>query len=505
MAGGKETPRQRMIGILYLVLLGLIALNVPESLLDAFKNIKDSLDQSRTNVSTSLQTTYAAFEAKKKDQPEKAAALEAQARKASAVTGDLDKYITNLRTYLVAQGGGVNPTINDVSGRDNLDIAPHVMIDGKRADTLREKVENTRKQLLAILGPKLSKDVNFSLSATDPTPRAGETRKNWQEAYFGEGIPLGAVLTTLAKVQADNKNAENEVVKKILGQIDVAQVTLNSFQAVSVPNSNYVLAGQPYTAQIYLSAYDKNSNPTIVVDGQPVHATNGVGTYTTTASGEGMHTWTGTLSVKQVDGPPKSYPISGQYMVAKPSAVVSPDKMNVFYIGVPNPVSVSAPGVSKDKINVSMTGGSISGSGGHYTVNVRSAGMAKVTVTGEKGMVLGATEFRVKRIPDPKPQFAGKSGGNTSAANIKAQDKVFAKLDNFDFDAKFNVTRFTLLVIKPRQDPLIMSAQGSELNSQMKAAINSIGPGATIVFKDIVAVGPDGTQRGLDPIVLSAN
>jgi gliding motility-associated protein GldM len=505
MAGGKETPRQRMIGIMYLVLLGLIALNVPESLLDAFKNIKDSLDQSTRNVNTSLQTSYDAFIATKmKEQPEKAALLKGQADKARAISDDLDKYIQNLRAYLVHLGGDINPTINDVANRDNLDIAPHVMIDGKRADTLREKIENTRKQLIDLLG-KDGKDVNFSLNVTDPTPRAGETKKNWQEAYFGEGIPLGAVLTTLAKVQADNKNAENEVVKRILGKIDVAQVTLNQFQAVAVPNSNYVLAGQPYTAQIYLSAYDKNSNPTIVVDGQPVHASNGVGTYSTTASGEGMHTWTGTLSVKKVEGGTQDYKISGQYMVAKPSAVVSPDKMNVFYIGVPNPVSVSAPGVAKDKINVSMTGGSISGSGGHYTVNVKSAGMAKVTVTGEKGMVLGATEFRVKRIPDPKPQFAGKSGGNTSAANIKAQDKLFAKLDNFDFDAKFNVTRFTLLVVKPRQDPLIMSATGSELTSQMRSAINSIGPGSTIVFKDIVAVGPDGTQRGLDPIVLSAN
>ena len=113
--------------------------------------------------------------------------------------------------------------------------------------------------------------------------------------------------------------------------------------------------------------------------------------------------------------------------------------------------------------------------------------------------------FRVKRIPDPKPQFAGKSGGNTSAANIRAQDRLFAKLDNFDFDAKFNVTRFTMLVAKPRQDVIILSATGNELTGSMKALINTVSPGTTVVFKDIIAVGPDGTQRGLDPIVLSAN
>jgi len=192
--------------------------------------------------------------------------------------------------------------------------------------------------------------------------------------------------------------------------------------------------------------------------------------------------------------------------VAKPSAVVSPDKMNVLYIGVPNPLSVSAPGVPKESMKVSMSGGSISGSGGHYTATVSSIGTAKVTVFGDKGMVLGTSDFRVKRIPDPKPQFAGRSGGNTSAANLRAQDRVFAKLENFDFDAKFNVTRFTLLVVKPRQDAIIMSSSGGgELTSAMRSAMNTVTPGTTVVFKDIVAVGPDGTPRGLDPIVLSAN
>ncbi|WP_419700890.1 gliding motility protein GldM [Mucilaginibacter sp. NFX135] len=500
MAGGKETPRQRMIGILYLVLLGLIALNVPDSLLDAFKNITSSLDQSRKNVTTSLQSTYSAFEATKgKEQPEKARQLETQAKEASKAADELNGYIEELKAELIKRGGNINTETGDVDARESLDISPEVMINAKKADVLKEKIEATRARLLQILG-KDAAGVNFSLNAIDPG------KKSWQQAYFGDGIPLGAALTTLAKIQADNKNAENEVVKKILGKIDQAQVTLNQFKAVAVAPSSYVLAGQQYKAEIYLTAYDQNSNPAITVGGSAIPTANGVGTYTTTASGEGLHTWTGSLSVKQVEGPPKVYPISATYMVAKPSAVVSPDKMNVLYIGVSNPLSVSAPGVPTSSINISIPGASVSGSGGHYTARVSSVGEVKATVTGEKGMVLGTSVFRVKRIPDPKPQFAGKSGGNTSAANLRAQDRVFAKLENFDFDAKFNVTRFTLLVVKPRQDAIIYSSSGGgELTSAMRAAMNTVTPGTTVVFKDIVAVGPDGTPRGLDPIVISAN
>ncbi|UOE50214.1 gliding motility protein GldM [Mucilaginibacter sp. SMC90] len=505
MAGGKETPRQRMIGILYLVLLGLIALNVPDSLLDAFKNITNSLDASTKNVDTGLQATYSAFEASKlKEQPERAKLILDKAKHASAIAAELNTYIEELKAKLIAEGGGINKEIDDVDGRDNLDISPRIMINQRNGEKLKAKIDETREKLLEALG-KDSVGVQFSLNTTAPKPH-GDVKKSWQEANFGDGIPLGATLTTLAKIQTDNKNAENEVVKKILGKIDQAQVTLNQFKAVVVPSSNYVIAGQPYKAEIYLSAYDQNSNPSITVGGASIPTSNGVGTYTTTASGEGMHTWTGQLLVKQVDGPPKPYPISGSYMVARPSAVISPDKMNVLYIGVPNPISVSAPGVAAGDLNVHFSGaGSLSGSGGHYTATVSSIGKATISVSGAKGAALGSTEFRIKRIPDPKPQFAGKSGGNTSSANIKAQDRLFAQLDNFDFDAKFNVTHFTMLVVKPRQDAIILSGSGGDLTSAMHSALNTVTPGTTVIFKDIIAVGPDHSPRSLDPIVLSAN
>jgi gliding motility-associated protein GldM len=506
MAGGKETPRQRMIGILYLVLLGLIALNVPDSLLDSFRNITNSLDQSTKNVSTSLDGTYKTFEATKlKEQPEKAQLLLDRARKASKVADDLNSYIEQLKAELIKEGGGFNESIGDVDARDNLDISPRIMITNKKADVLKEKILATRANLIALLDKKDQAGANFSLNANPPVQKKGTPDKTWEEAYFGDGIPLGATLTTLAKVQADNKNAESEVVKKILGKIDQAQVTLDQFVPVIAAPSSYIIQGQPYTAKIYLTAYDSHSNPTITVGGSTVPTSGGVGTFTTTASGEGLHTISGNLSVKQVDGPNKTYPFTTTYTVARPSAVVSADKMNVFYIGVPNPVSVSAPGVPKESIHVSMEGGEISGSGGQYVVNVKSIGTAKITITGDKGLVLGTANFRTKRIPPPKAIFAGKSSGSTSAANLKAQDRIFARLDGFDFDAKFNVTHFTLVIAKPRQDVIIKTGSGNVLSADMHAVLNTVTPGSTVVFRDITAVGPDGVQQEIDAIVFSVN
>jgi gliding motility-associated protein GldM len=515
MAGGKQTPRQRMMGILYLVLLGLIALDVPDSLLDAFKNISDSLNASKVNVQTGIDNTFSAFEKTKlKNEPERAKEPYGRAKLAQKYADDLNTYVESLKTELKNATGGVDPATNDYKHREDLDASVYMMVEpGKKAYDLRKKIDITREKLLGLLKADERKGVNLALQATDPQKVTGFPNKSWEEANFGEGMPMGAAMTSFIKIQADIKNSENEVVKKILGEVDMAVVNLDQFNAVAVAPSSYVLVGQPYTAEVFLTASDSKSTPEISVDGSRLPTEAGKGKYSGSTGTEGIHTWTGTVNVKQADGTFKQYKTTPQtYQVAKPSAVVSPDKMLVLYIGVPNPVSVSAPGIAKEKLKVNISSGSLSGADGHYTAQVTTAGTATVTVSGTIGeganaktMTLGSTEFRVKRIPDPKAQFAGKGGGSMSTANIKAQDAIFAKLEGFEFDAKFNVTRYTLLIAKPRQDPITFNGSGNELTAEMHKAMSSITPGTIVVFESIIAVGPDGTQRGLDNIAISAN
>ncbi|HEY1008198.1 MAG TPA: GldM family protein, partial [Sphingobacteriaceae bacterium] len=272
---------------------------------------------------------------------------------------------------------------------------------------------------------------------------------------------------------------------------------------------SYVIQGQPYTAEVFLTAYDSKANPEITINGSRLQVNDGRGRYSVNTNKEGIFSWVGTIRVRQTDGQVKEYRTAEQkYQVARPSAVVSPDKMNVFYIGVPNPVSVSAPGIPKENLRVSMTGGRITGANGKYTVLVSAAGQAKVNVAAEingKVQTIGTTEFRVKRIPDPVAKFGGKTGGTLSSVAIKSQNNVFAVLEGFDFDAKFEVTRFSLIIARPRADAVVLQTNGNSLSGAMKSAIASIGPGARVIFDNIVAVGPDGTQRQLNSIALTAN
>ena len=510
MAGGKQTPRQKMIGILYLVLLGLVALNVSDSILEAFKNLTDSLNTSTLNVQSGVDATYASFEATKlKDEPARAKPIYDRAKKASSYTDELNNYVADLKKLFETEGGGYNEATGDINKRDNLDISPRLMINQTRGRALKNKINDTRKKLLELLDAKERQGINLSLQAVDPPDRAGVNR-TWEQSNFGDGIPLTAAITALAKIQADTKNAESEIVKRILGKMDQAVVNLDQFSAVVVAPTSYLIQGQPYTAEVFLTASDSKSSPDISVGGSRLSIKDGKGTYTVGTNKEGIFSWSGTVRVKQTDGSIKTYttPIQ-KYQVSRPSAVVSPDKMNVFYVGVPNPVSVSAPGIPKENLAVSMSGGSISGSNGKYTVNVSSPGTtARVNVSANingKTQNVGSTDFRVKRIPDPIAKFAGKTGGSMSSVVIKSQNALFAILENFDFDAKFKVTRFSLVIAKPRSDVVALQANGNSFSAQMQAAIGAITPGTRVIFDDIVAVGPDGTQRQLGGMVFKAN
>jgi len=511
MAGGKQTPRQRMINILYLVLLGLIALNVPESLLDSFKKIGDSLATSTSNVQNGIAANYAAFQKHIAEEPARAKPIYDKAKQASALADKLYKEVEDLKTKLVTSTGGISDQTHDYAGRDNMEESERLMIKDGNGEKLRKDINDTRTQLLAILDPKDTVGMHLSLDASDPIPAPGSPdKKSWEEGYFGANIPVAAVMTTLIKIQSDARNDEAAVTKKLLSKFDVAVVTLNTFEGVAVAPTSYIIAGQPYTAQVFLTAYDNQSNPVITINGSTIPTSAGKGTYTVSTGKEGVFTYSGDIAVKGPDGL-KHYKLPTQtYQVAKPSAVVSPDKMNVLYMGVDNPLSVSAPGVPVDKLHVSISGGggSLSGSNGHYEAKVSSIGDATVTISAEiekgKTTALGSTKFRVKRIPDPKAQFAGKSGGSTSAVNLRAQDKLFAHLDNFEFEAKFIVKSFKMIVAKPHQDGVISSSNSADLSAAQKAALATITPGTTIYFDDIIAVGPDGAQRPLDPIIFKA-
>lgn len=508
MAGGKETTRQRMINIMYLVLLAMLALNVSDTILDAFKNINDSLDTSKNNVNTSINQLFSAFEnSKLKEEPARAQPIYDKAKQAQKAADDLNNYIESIKKEFTQAGDGIDPETDDLVNRSNQDIAQNIMINQKKADELKKRINATREKLISLLDPADRANVSFSLEAKDP---ARKRKGNWQETYFGEGTPLTAAMTILTKLQTDTKNAEAEVVKKLFGNMDKAQVNLDQFAAVAVAPTSYVIQGQPYTAEVFLTASDSRSTPDITVNGSKLSVKDGKGTYSGGTGSVGQFTWVGTIRVRQTDGQVKEYKTQPQtYQVAKPSASVSSTKLNVIYAGIANPFTVSAAGFPLESVRASISGGSMSGGNGNYNVNVPGSMVGQevsINVSANnagKTVSLGSQKFRVKAIPAPVAKVGGRAGGDVASVQLKSETEIEADLDDFPFDVKFKIQRYKLTIIKPRSDAVTIPGSGGSFAGAVKGAINSITPGTRVFFEDIVSVGPDGRQRILPSLAFS--
>lgn len=511
MAGGRETTRQKMINIMYLVLLAMLALNVSDTILNAFKNINDSLDASKTNVSTSLDQLFSAFQnTELKNKPERAQPLWDKANKAKAYAEELNKNIQRLKDEFKTAGEGIDPETGDFVLRDNMDIAQNIMINKKEGEQLKAKINETRTKLISLLDDKDKANVSFSLEAKDPE-KAINGKKKWEDINFGEGTPLTAANTILTKIQADLKNAEAEVVKKLFSGMNQTQMTLDRFKAVAVPSGSYVIQGQPYKAEVFLTASDSKSNPDISVGGTSLNVKDGVGTYTGGTSSVGSFTWKGTIRVKQADGEVKIYetqPIT--YQVAKPSATVSSTRLNVIYAGIDNPFSVSAPGFSLESLKATISGGSLTGSAGKYEVNVPGSMVGKevtISVSGTadgKTLSLGSNVFRVKPIPNPTAKFAGVMGGILTGSKL-TNGQVVASIDNFEFDVKIPVLKFTVTVVRPRQEGQQFFCSGGNLSPQAKAAMANLPFKSTVYIDNIQVQLPDGRTPIINTMVFTAN
>ena len=529
MAELNENPRQKMIGILYLVLLGLAATTITDHVLDAFFNITMSLEHTSSILKKATDDKLASFQAgKMKDDPVRATPYFERAKKVMELCESLDKYVLECKGMLMVNGGGYNlerkdtivgkDTIAEVMNRSDIDVSSRIMkvqkVEGglSRGEILKKRIINVHDSVEAIMTPEERTGATIPLNAKDP-PRKEGIKQTWENDAFGEGIPLTAALTALSKVEMDIKNTENSVVRKILSSVDKAEINLDQYDVIAIPESNYILIGQSYKAEVFLTAFSATLNPEINAGGQNLKVENGKGIYTSAATSEGLKKFSATIKMKKADGTFQTYTTKKdlEYMVAKPSVTISPTKMLVFYIGVPNPVSVSAAGVGKESIRTTITGpgtGEMTGSNGEYTVTVKKTGKVTIAVSGElekgKQTVLGSCDFKCKSIPAPHPMFAGKGGGSVPSASLKSQTKLFAKLDDFDFDAQFVVNGFKLIIMKPRAEAQVMQSNGHNMTPEMQSDMGVINAGTRIMFDNIVTTGPDGLKRTLDPITFTA-
>jgi gliding motility-associated protein GldM len=503
MALPKE-PRQKMINLMYLVLTALLALNVSSEILNAFKVVTTSLDNSNTNISKANEVLYKSLAEKAADPKtaEKATIWNGHAAKAKALSDGLATYIEGLKKELKTEAESHIVDGKEVFKEDDLEAATRLFGKGEggknRGEELERKLKEYRTAMLAI-SPEIAKEFETSLSV-DGKPATGQdgTVKPFTDAYF-HMVPTLAGLTLLSKFQNNVKNSENQVTTYCHNQIGQVVVHMDQVGILVGQSSSYVMPGQEITVTAGVGAYSSAAKPSINIGGSSVAVANGQGSYKTIANGGGEHSIPVSVTFMDENGKPQTKTETVKYTVGTPGgAAVMLDKMNVFYIGVDNPVTIGS-STGWEKTSVSMSGGSISGSNDKRTVRVSSIGNATITVTADGKS--SQFQFRCKRIPDPVFKV-GSGKARVPAVEFKNQQYCRADLLNFDFDLRYTVVSATVYFGGAGfPNPAIGNITGGSL-AGVAALMARCGPGTNIAFTNIKVQGPDGV-RAIDEAAIA--
>ncbi|MFZ2339098.1 MAG: gliding motility protein GldM [Bacteroidales bacterium] len=529
MAHERLSPRQKMIGMMYLILTAMLALNVSKDAVEAFKKVDKSLTTTLSNYAIKNNRIYDDFNKAANENPTKAGKYRDTAMEVKSRAEEIFNFIQDLKIEIILTAEGPETpavagnviNIDEVKKIDENNVPSQILIganENGKASALKALMNDYREFLISTLdgkNPSAEDALRVSLNTDDGHDPDGQPNK-WENLTF-QTLPLIAVQTVLSKMQVDVRNAETEVLNHLYSQIDAGEFRVNKIVPTVVPVANYVTQGGDYEARVFISAIDSTQTPVITVNGATLPVDEaGRGIYRVRASTTGPKSWGGVISVKNPSGTTIDYPFSSSYNVGVPNVVVSPTAMNVMYRGILNPIDVSVPGVDPSKIRIKVVNGTVTTQKvknsrgenfrGNWAVNPTTVGQnvqVVVSVTDEtgKGNTFAPIEFRVKAIPAPVAVFGGKSTGTIAKNTASAQTGVYASLPDFEFDLVYKINSFTVLYTDSRGDFEEKSTTGS-LTPAQKDLINRLARGKNLFIKDIKCLAPDGRTLDLSPIIL---
>ena len=505
-----KEPRQQMINIMYLVLTALLALNVSAEVINAFKKVNGSLENSTNNIIGKNAATYSALAEKVANEGSDEAKLYEQAAlQTQSVSKSFYDYVASVKQEIIDYVG-TDEVTGDMKKMDDLNASTVIMLGrdnaGGRAQELKQKIIETRANLLAVVPEQSQEKFNTSsISLEEPlddTMNDGKT-KVWELSTF-ESIPAIAAMTNLTKLQSDIKNTESNMITFFSSEIGATDIKFDQFKVGIVPSSTYLLQGEELEVEAFLAAFSsKSEHVSVNIGGVNVPLKEGIATRSFRVSGIGEKTLPVRINIfNPATGETDTKEEILRYKVGSQATTISASAMNVLFIGLDNPIEVGVSGIQPEDVQASISGGggNLSGSRGNYTATVTTQGTATISVSA-KGKSAGNKDFRVMRVPDPVAKVGGKVGGSIRSAELKAQRGVQAVLENFYFDGvKFNVISFSMVYAAKRQDIVTASGTGAGFTSQMQDYLSRVKPGDAMWFEAIRAKGPDGQARKLPPI-----
>jgi gliding motility-associated protein GldM len=503
-AGGTVNPlRQQMINMMYLVLMALLALNVSADILKAFALVNKGLGKTNNDYAVKNNATMASFEKvynldKAKAQKYYDNAL--AARKQSKIMFD---YLQGIKELIAKKSDGwVDSSKTAIVDDKNLETSLHYFLKEPENGTphgirLRDSLKNYIKTMTALTDG----NVQVKIDVDDPPKNKEGDTKKWEE-YYWEGVPSIAAITELTKFQNDIRTAEGEVTTYNYTRVGAEEQHFNSLIAMVSSETPTVSEGQTYKADIVLGAYNSTVTPKIEVNGAPVKVENGIGKYETSARGAGEQTIKVKIYVKNPKtGVEEPIETESKYTVFKGGATISAEKMNMLYIGLDNPISISAAGFTPEQTLPSTSAGSLRKVGnGQYMIKPDANSPRELTITVNvktadgKTARMGSQVYRVRKIPHPEVLFGTKNGGAISRGEISVVSQINAGLgEGFAFEGlKYQVNSYTLAIAPKSGQSYIEPVTGNRITGASRSHLSNVHTGDLIVVANVDATGPAG-------------
>ena len=523
MSGGNcpETPRQKMIGMMYLMLTAMLALNVSGDLLKAFTLVDDSIKKQTESTDEKLGVSFNNFDAKAAQNPNRVKPKYEIALDVKAKADSVYNLIQSYKAEIINRADGISveeamdPAYKVINVSDQDKAAQVMMVEenGARYKALKAAMASFRDNMLNVCkgdstmpaDSGLNRAIVAMLATEDGYNSESHEAVTWESQMF-EHLPIAASMGLMSAMQSNVRNVETDVVNYLYKSIDAASFKFNVLVPLVIPESQYVIQGGQYKADIMLAAYDDTMEPIVSVGGQELKVEGGKGKYVASAAGVGMKSYQAKLQIPDpVTGKLLDYFVDAKYEVGAPSLVVSATKMNAMYRGLNNPIEVSVAGVSPSDLQVSVQGGASSKvSASEYNVKPSAAKEVTVSVSSNAGghsQSFGSKKFRVYDVPDPVVSVVGAKNGNIKSSQAASME-VVAELKDFVFDVSFKIKSFDISTTK---QGFFMTEKGesSKLNAKQLALVKGVSRNGKIFVEKVVAVGPDGRDRHLNGVTLT--
>ncbi|MBT2159796.1 type IX secretion system motor protein PorM/GldM [Zobellia barbeyronii] len=497
MAGGKATPRQKMINLMYLIFIAMLALNMSKEVLAAFGIMNEKMEASNEKTTESNLAFLGGLETKAGEDSEKYGKLYKDAEKIKQMSQEYYDYLEGLKEGMTE---GLEDA-TDYARMDNSDFLDQKFFQG---DNLSEggkefmsRISDYRTQVAAIVPKDLKESVNARFKTGDENGKEEKrdgSKQDWINYHY-EGYPLVASLAKLTALQADVKATEEDALKRMLEGELTSQVSLKNFATSLQASKSAFYSGEKYDGKIIISKTDNSSTPVkaeLTLDGRKLsegsdYKLEAGGVKMLIGAGSaGDHTVEGTLYFKQ-DGEEIPVEVKNSFAtISKPNAaLIAADKMNVVYRGVANPMSISIPGIPNNKVSARAPGlKPVSGS--KYIMNPGTGRTVTITASGtlpDGQGVSSKSEFRIKDIPRPAGSVSKQTGSTKMPRSNMEIATVGAMLEDFDFDLNLKVSGFKFKV--PGQPTV--SVNGSRLNANAKSALKRAKRGDAVQIFDIQA------------------